>query len=138
MSYGIAPVHHLESKVEKQFLFFKKRYAVDVPVWNEPLPDEKLSGIERNVQKALSALDEKYGYAVDGRVKIHLRKTSVEVSLGTENDLKKEILHDYFDLAGVPDSFHNISLDFLNEALQPYKKRLDGFQVVDNEQAARI
>lgn len=136
MSYGINSVHHLEHHAERRFLFFKKHYAVGVPVWNDPLPDEQLSGVERTVHEALSALNEKYKYAVNGAVEIHPRRTSVEVRLGVEDDLKAEILHDYFGLAGVPDSFHNVNLEFLNKVLQPYGKRLDGFQVVDRENVA--
>ncbi len=124
----------MEHRVERRFLFFKNYY--DVAVWNEPLPDEELSRIERTVREAFSALDQKYKYAVDGAVKIHPRKTSVEVCLSMEDDLKKEIIHDYLGLAEVHTSFHNIDRDFLDKALQPYGKRLEGFSVVDCEQVA--
>ena len=133
MSYGILPVHHLEFRVERRFLFFQKNYAVGVPVWNDPLPEERLGEIERRVSEALSMLNEKYKYAIDGNVKIHPRRTSVEINLYVEDNLKTEILREYFDLAGVPNYFHNISIDFLNKALQPYGKRLHGFEVVDGD-----
>lgn len=136
MSYGIFPVHHLEHKMERQFLFFKKPYLVGIPVWNDSLPAEKLSGIERKVDEAFFALDKNYGCAFNGKVEVHPRRTCVNVHLDMEDDLKEKILSDYLALAGVPDWFQNVDLDFLNKILSPYGKRLNGFFVVDNKQAA--
>ncbi len=131
MSYGILPVHHLEQRVERRIPFVRSQRTFHIPVWNNPLPEEELSRIEHKIREAFSALDVKYKYAVDGKVKIHPRSTSVGVRLGVEDELKEQIFMDYFELAGTPDYFDNVELDFLNRTLQPYEKRLEGFKVVD-------
>ncbi|MBI4980294.1 hypothetical protein HZC30_01910 [Candidatus Woesearchaeota archaeon] len=82
-----------------------------------------------------AVLDSKYKYAVDGKVEIHSQRASVDVCLSVEDELKEQIFMDYFQLAGTPDYFHNVELDFLNRTLQPYEKKLEGFKVVDFDAA---
>ena len=145
MDYGKLPVHHLEPEIVKTWNPVKV-FGYGTPhiqqfdniIWNEPLPDDILTGMDAKIRDAIAQLDEKYTYAVDGRVNVHERRTSIEVDLGMENELWEKIFNDFMDLAGSPNYIDNSTphTHNLDPILEHYGKRLDGCKVVDTEKAA--